>query len=267
MWYLFHLIIFCYFNSFQGGRHEKVGWVANSLLGTTRKTLASLSNPPTCAASSSSTSSSSTSIPSCVDTSFTNNSHSNTYNGRSTGARHYTDYSDQLENFSSIKSNGWNWMMTCDHDFLQQQMSYIIRGSESIRECSTSSAGGRGGGRGSEKIELRGRDDVYKIGTTWDGNVESHIWRLTGPGTEGTAPGTEGIGTSSHSRGCIRSFKRPPSLRLLEDVIMPAVGRCCAERGINADGIGAGTGKDSQNLLAAVDEGIAFLRSKYHSIV
>ena len=48
---------------------------------------------------------------------------------------------------------------------------------------------------------------------------------------------------------------------------MPAVGRCCAERGINADGIGAGTGKDSQNLLAAVDEGIAFLRSKYHSIV
>ena len=192
MWYLFHFIIFCYFNPFQGGRHEKVGWVANSLLGTTRKTLASLSNLATCAASSSSTSSSSTSIPSCVDTSFTNNSHSNTYNGRSTGARHYTDYSDPLENFSSIKSNGWNWMMTCDHDFLQQQMSYIIRGSESIRECSTSSAGGRGGGRGSEKIELRGRDDVYKIGTTWDGNVESHIWRWTGPGTDGTAPGTEG---------------------------------------------------------------------------
>ena len=47
---------------------------------------------------------------------------------------------------------------------------------------------------------------------------------------------------------------------------MPAIGQCCAERGINADGIGAGTGKDSQNLLAAVDEGITFLRGKYRSI-
>ena len=254
-------------------------WIANNLLGTTRKTLAVLSNPATCtsaiAASSFSTSSlPSIPMPACADTNFTNNSRTNNHYDRSSGAQHYSDYTDPSENLSSLKSNGWNWMTTCDHNFLRQQMSNIIRGSGTIRECSSSSAGGMSSARCSDKIDFRGRDDIYDTGTTRDGNAESHIWSGIGPGTVGIGPGTEGvrsgtegIGTGSNTRGCFRSMQRPPSLRLLEDVIMPAIGQCCAERGINADGIGAGTGKDSQNLLAAVDEGITFLRGKYRSIV
>ena len=75
-----------------------------------------------------------------------------------------------------------------------------------------------------------------------------------------TAPRTpRSYRSMSQSRPPVNT-PRPPSLCLLEDVFMPAVGQSCAVR----TGVSTGTGeRDSQTLLAAIDEGISFLRERY----
>lgn len=103
-------------------------------------------------------------------------------------------------------ANGWNWAVTCDHDFRIEKIRdferEIIREKERVRDVRTGATG--------------------------------RTWRVG------------------------RVYPRPPSLCLLEDVIMPAVGECCT-----VGGSAEISCERTQSLLSAIDEGISFLREEY----
>ena len=64
------------------------------------------------------------------------------------------------------------------------------------------------------------------------------------------------------SRPLAASLPRPPSLILLEEVIMPAVGQCCVDNGSASLKLKNITSR-SLTLLACIDESISFLSETY----
>lgn len=65
--------------------------------------------------------------------------------------------------------------------------------------------------------------------------------------------------TSTHA------LPRPPSLKLLEEVIMPAVGQCCVDNGIASLKL-KNIRSRSLTLLACIDESISFLSETYSTV-
>lgn len=68
--------------------------------------------------------------------------------------------------------------------------------------------------------------------------------------------------SSSRNRPLTASLPRPPSLILLEEVIMPAVGQCCVDNG-SASLKSKSVTSRSLTLLASIDESISFLSETY----
>ena len=64
------------------------------------------------------------------------------------------------------------------------------------------------------------------------------------------------------NRPLTASLPRPPSLILLEEVIMPAVGQCCVDNG-SASLKSKNITSRSSTLLASIDESISFLSETY----
>ena len=64
------------------------------------------------------------------------------------------------------------------------------------------------------------------------------------------------------NRPLTASLPRPPSLTLLEEIIMPAVGQCCVDNGSASLKLKNITSK-SLTLLASIDESISFLSETY----
>lgn len=64
------------------------------------------------------------------------------------------------------------------------------------------------------------------------------------------------------NRPLTASLPRPPSLILLEEVIMPAVGQCCVDNG-SASLKSKSITSRSLTLLASIDESISFLSETY----
>ena len=103
-------------------------------------------------------------------------------------------------------AHGWNWAVTCDHDFRIEKIRDFER---------------------EKNLEFERLRDV-RTGAT------GRTWRVG------------------------KVFARPPSLCLLEDVIMQSVGDCCTVGG----GAEISCAK-TQSLLASIDEGISNLRDVY----
>ena len=144
-------------------------------------------------------------------------------------------------------------METCDHDFLSQKIFDIRKYNESHEECTSfsNSSSSRGNDRTEVSDRSKDEDKSYDRNGRGDREEEGNDY-------------CRGTWTRTGTRTGSRLISRPPSLCLLEDVIMPSVGGCCAQRGVSTGRNRAF--KDSQNLLAAIDEGIAFLRDKYPSV-
>ena len=72
-------------------------------------------------------------------------------------------------------------------------------------------------------------------------------------------------GSVHRSRPPTTALPRPPSLVLLEDVIMPSVGQCCVDNGSTSLKMRNITPK-SLTLLACIDESISFLSETYNTV-
>jgi hypothetical protein len=76
-----------------------------------------------------------------------------------------------------------------------------------------------------------------------------------------------GIGYNKNRTSTARThaLPRPPSLKLLEEVIMPAVGQCCVDNGSASLKL-KNICSRSLTLLACIDESISFLSETYNTV-
>jgi hypothetical protein len=103
-----------------------------------------------------------------------------------------------------------------------------------------------------------GNHNNKRSDSTNDSNTSYEAFPRTGWNWLETIDSSNDVNNNYNNHGADsgKEFQRPPSLCVLEDIIMAAAGSCCALGGHSNSQL-------SQTLLAAIDEGVELLREKY----